>query len=382
MKKTSAILVSLTLAISLSACQNREAPAAQEETEESQMHFESEQDDSSTKMDEMMTDESESEQMQEENESGNILIACFTLGRNADYPEDVDVSTSASLVAQGEERYGTTEYVAHLIQEHVGGDLHLIQTAQPYSTDFDTVVDQNHEEMDRGTLPELAASDLDISQYDTVFIGYPVWATNAPQAIFSFLSEYDLSGKTIIPFCTHDGYGAGRSYEEIGEAISGEAAVLDGLAMEASDVPEEMNAVVQWLREIGMKTAEGENGQEETKITIAMGDVTLDGVIYDTALANEIRDRFPLTVSMVGFGGREFYGGIDFVPENIEGGQLHFENGDITYCDTNNTMAIFYAQTDRPDLSMEVIPIGRVISDLAVFEKMPDSVEVTFAMAE
>lgn len=381
MKKTSAILLSLTLAISLSACQNREAPAYQEETEESQMHFESEQDDSSTKMDEMMTDESE--QMQEENESGNILIACFTLGRNADYPENVDVSTSASLVAQGEERYGTTEYVAHLIQEHVGGDLHLIQTAQPYSTDFDAVVDQNHEEMDRGTLPELAASDLDISQYDTVFIGYPVWATDAPQAIFSFLSEYDLSGKTIIPFCTHDGYGAGSSYEEIGEAISGEAVVLDGLAMEASDVPEGMNAVVRWLQEIGMETAEGENGQEEeTKLTIAMGDVTLDGVIYDTALANEIRDRFPLMVSMVGFGGREFYGGIDFVPENIEGGQLQFENGDITYCDTNNTMAIFYAQTDRPDLSMEVIPIGRVTSDLAVFEKMPDSVEVTFALAE
>lgn len=146
----------------------------------------------------------ESESAKSETPESNILIAYFTLGRNAEYGEDIDASTSASLVLDDEELVGTTEYVARLIQDNVGGDLHSIQTVEPYSTDFDTVVDQNHEEMDAGTLPELVASDLDISQYDTVFIGYPVWATNAPQAIFSFLSQYDLSGKTIIPFCTHD----------------------------------------------------------------------------------------------------------------------------------------------------------------------------------
>ena len=111
----------------------------------------------------------------------------FPLGVNAEYPNDVDASTSASLVLENGQQYGTTEYMANLIQQNVGGDIHMIRTINPYPTGFDAVVDRNHAEMDADTLPELVESDLDISQYDTVFIGYPIWATNAPQAIFSFL---------------------------------------------------------------------------------------------------------------------------------------------------------------------------------------------------
>jgi hypothetical protein len=63
----------------------------------------------------------------------------------------------------------------------------------------------------------------------------------------------------------------------------------------------------------------------------------------------------------------------------VEGsGQLRFDNGDITYCPSNNTAAIFYAQTDRPDLTMEVYPIGKVTSDLSVFPNLPSRVDITF----
>lgn len=273
--------------------------------------------------------------------------------------------------------------MANLIQQNVGGDVHMIQTVTPYPTDFDAVVDQNHAEMDAGTLPELVESDLDISQYDTVFIGYPIWATNAPQAIFSFLSEYDLSGKTVIPFCTHDGYGAGSSYTDIAAAVPGAAQVLDGLAIEASDVAGGAEPVAQWLQEIGMDKKAEENVQAEgTAITITVGDTVLDGVIYDTALAKEIEEYFPLTISMVGFGSREYYGGVDFYPENLEGGQKTFENGDITYCEAHHNMAIFYAQTDDPVLSVDVIPIGKVTSDLSIFNELSGNVDITFALAE
>lgn len=80
-------------------------------------------------------------------ESGHVLIAYFSLGRNAEYPEGTDASTSASLVLDDAEMVGTTEYVARLIQNMVGGDLYSIETVAPYPTDFDRVVDQNHEEM-------------------------------------------------------------------------------------------------------------------------------------------------------------------------------------------------------------------------------------------
>lgn len=76
----------------------------------------------------------------------------------------------------------------------------------------------------------------------------------------------------------------------------------------------------------------------------------------------------------------QFY--VDFYPENLEGGQRNFENGDITYCEAHHNMAIFYAQTDNPTLSVDVIPIGRVTSDLSLFNTLDDWEEITFSLAE
>lgn len=376
MKRLAVLFLAAVLCFSLAACQGQEVEPSDAETSS---EVQEPEETPETTEPEIV----ESESAESETPESNILIAYFTLGRNAEYDEGIDASTSASLVLDDEELVGTTEYVARLIQDNVGGDLHLIQVTEPYPTDFDTVVDQNHEEMDAGTLPELVASDLDMSQYDTVFIGYPIWATNAPRAIFTFISQYDLSGKTIIPFCTHDGYGAGSSYGDITDAIEGETAVLDGLAIEATDVPESADTVAGWLESIGIEGMAGASVQAaETAITITIGDMVLDGVLYDTALADEISQYFPLTVSMVGFGGREYYGGVDFYPENWEGGQTTFENGYITYCEDHHNMAIFYAQTDDPILSVEVSPIGMVTSDLSVFEELPGNVDVTFDFAE
>lgn len=183
-----------------------------------------------------------------EKKAENILITYFSRWGNTKYPEDVDATTSASIVVD-EGNYGTTEYVARLIQENVGGDLHLIQTQEPYPLDFDELRDLNHSEMADGYLPALVESNLNISQYDTVFIGYPVWATTVPQAVFSFLNEYDLSGKRVIPFCTHDGYGAGNSYSTIREA-SHAAESPEGLAVESQDVLTSENTVATWLENL------------------------------------------------------------------------------------------------------------------------------------
>lgn len=308
--------------------------------------------------------------------TSNILIAYFSRVGNTEYPDNIDATTSASVVVDQTQQYGTTEYIARMIQQKAGGDLHRIETKEAYSTDFDEVVDQNHKEMQDGILPELKESSLDISAYDTVFIGYPVWATDVPQAVLSFLKEYDLSGKKVVPFCTHDGYGAGNSYRTIAEACP-QASVLDGIAIEAKNVSTAENSITDWLASIDIQKKE----TKETAIKIIIGSTVLDGMIYDTALAKEFKERFPLTVSMGRYGGREYYGGIDFTPASSGNGQLNFENGDITYCSTNNTMAIFYAQTERPDLTMEVIPIGKVTSDLSVFDTLGSSENITFQLS-
>ncbi len=197
--------------------------------------------------------------------------------------------------------------------------------------------------------------------------------------MLSFLNEYDLTGKTVIPFCTHDGYGAGESYQTIAVASKAEK-TLEGLAIEAKDVPSAQDTVTNWLNAIGVKKAGSSAGNGETAIKITVGDVDLDGVLYNTALVQEIKAYFPLTISMVGYGGREYYGGVDFYPEHLEGGQRTFENGDITYCEAHHNMAIFYAQTDNPTLSVDVIPVGKITSDLSVFADLSGSVQMTFEL--
>lgn len=369
MKHFVALLLPLLLICALTACgnQEREAPVF---TTDTLMPSES-------------TKPSETESSQEPTENPanrNILIVYFSRYGNTEYPDDVDATTSASIVVDENGRYGTTEYVANLIQQTVGGDVHRIETVTPYTADFDELRDVNHEEMQQNFLPELKESHLDISAYDTVFVGYPVWASSVPQAVMSFLEQYDLSGKTVIPFCTHDGYGAGSSYRVIAEA-SHAAVSLEGIAIEAKDVPAAQDTVINWLATIGISDSEEQN---ETAIQITIGDVTLDGVLYDTALAEEIKSYFPLTISMVGYGGREYYGDVDFYPteENLVGGGNTFDNGDITYCEAHHNMAIFYAQTDNPNLSVDVIPIGRVTSDLSVFDSFDSREDITFSLVQ
>lgn len=379
MKRVLSVLLAFTLIFSISACGNSAA-------DDSALAESIQTEDIVSAGSESEPEKTE-ESKQEENipsdnggeSDGGILIVYFSRWGNTEYPDGIDASTSASIVIDND-TFGTTEYVAQMIQNYVGGDLHLIQTQEPYTTDFDELRDVNHTEMNEGYLPPLVESNLDMSRYDTVFIGYPVWATDVPQAVLSFLDEYDLSGKTVVPFCTHDGYGAGGSYGTVSQA-SHAADSLQGLAIEAKDVLSADSVVIEWLTAIGI-TGGGNGGENgETPIKITVGDTVLDGVLYDTALAQEISGYFPLTISMSGFGGREYYGGVDFYPENLEGGQKNFENGDITYCEAHHNMAVFYAQTDNPVLSVDVIPIGRVTSDLDIFETLGGRAEITFSLA-
>lgn len=312
--------------------------------------------------------------IKQQNQS-KTLIAYFSLGRNSGNFETADATTSASIVIDNTSRYGATEYIANLIKQQVGGDLYSIEVTEPYSADFDEVVDQNHSEMEENFLPELAGEILDISQYDTIYIGYPVWATTTPRAIYTFLNQYDLSGKTVITFCTHNGYGKGKS-ETVIKNLCPQSEVMEGIAINSSDILSSQETVIQWLNEIGMLK------EEETNIQISVGEHELESVIYDTPLAKEIMEMMPMTVSMVGYGGREYYGSMPSVPKNSGDGQLNFENGDITYCPTNNTLAIFYAQTSRPNLTMEIIPIGKVTSDLSVFDTLGSRENITFSIEE
>lgn len=101
---------------------------------------------------------------------------------------------------------GNTQKLANLISNEVGGDFRRIEPVTPYPTG-DALFDYTEEEANNNERPEFVDLDVNMDDYDTIFIGYPIWWYDMPMIIYTFFDEYDFSGKTIIPFNTHEGSG-------------------------------------------------------------------------------------------------------------------------------------------------------------------------------
>ena len=144
---------------------------------------------------------------------------------------------------------GNTREIANQIHKSVGGDIFEIQSVKKYPDDYDAVVEQARQELDSGYKPALKTKMENIKPYDLVFIGYPIWWGTFPAPVKTFLSEYDFSGKTIAPFCTHEGSGLGRSATDISK-LCPKSALLNGAAIRGRDVKTARNKVSEWLREI------------------------------------------------------------------------------------------------------------------------------------
>lgn len=158
---------------------------------------------------------------------GNILIAYFSWG-------------------------GNTRGIAEEIQRQTGADLFEIQLVEPYSTDYNTVLDQAQRDQNEQARPELSTHVENMEQNDTIILGYPNWWASIPMPIASFLEEYDFSGKTILPFCSHGGGGLGQSQTAIAKLVP-DANLAEGLAINysgGSDMPDDVSA---WLDANGIE---------------------------------------------------------------------------------------------------------------------------------
>ena len=155
-----------------------------------------------------------------------VLIAYFTVLEDVK-TSDNDAIAGASIVVKDSEKMGNTEYVAGLVQKTIGGDLFRIETKDAYPLEHETLVDQAAEEQEKELRPELSNHVENFEQYDTVILGFPNWWGDLPMPVYSFLEEYDFTGKTIIPFCSHGGGRFGQSLTAISklapEAVMGEA---------------------------------------------------------------------------------------------------------------------------------------------------------------
>lgn len=161
-------------------------------------------------------------------ESGKILIAYFSWG-------------------------GNTKGVAEEIQRQTGADLFEITMVNPYSSDYNTVLDEAQRDQNAQARPELASHVEDMEQYDIVMIGYPNWWASIPMPIASFLEEYDFSGKTILPFCSHGGGRFGQSLTAIAK-LAPDATMGEALSIHYSGGSELSSDVTDWLEKNNIET--------------------------------------------------------------------------------------------------------------------------------
>lgn len=127
-------------------------------------------------------------------------------------------------------RTKNTKTVAEIIHKNVGGDLVELELQKPYPENYKAIVDQVSKENESGFLPPLKTKIEDIEKYDVIFIGFPTWGMKLPPPMKSFLKQYDLKNKTIIPFNTNAGYGIGSSFDTVKELIP-ENKVLEGFTI-------------------------------------------------------------------------------------------------------------------------------------------------------
>jgi flavodoxin len=148
-------------------------------------------------------------------------------------------------------RSGNTRKIADLIQQEVGGAVHEIEPEEPYPRSYDATVDQAKREIQAGYKPALQSALTDVELYDTVFVGSPNWWNTIAPPVATFLSEYDLSGKTVVPFCTHGGGGLGRVGQDIAR-LCPQSTVLSCFGVYGSGGVDTKARVSAWLGQIGM----------------------------------------------------------------------------------------------------------------------------------
>ena len=172
----------------------------------------------------------------EQTEGGsNMLVAYFSL--------------AGEQYGVGVIEEGNTSIIAHMIAEQTGADLFEIEAVTPYPTSHSELLDVSRQEI----RPEIAGTVDNIDDYDTIFIGYPNWWGDMPMIVYNFLESYGLSGKTIVPFCTHGGSGLSNTESTIADITGG--TMKDGFAIPGTTAQNDRdtarNEVTQWLKEGG-----------------------------------------------------------------------------------------------------------------------------------
>lgn len=143
---------------------------------------------------------------------------------------------------------GNTEVAANFLQKLTGADLFKLEPLQNYSKNYNECIAEAQADQKRDARPELKAYPESLDKYDTVYLGYPNYWGTMPMAVFTFLEHFDFSNKVILPFCTHEGSGMGRSGADI-KRLCPNALVKKGLALRGGSIQYCQADLENWLKD-------------------------------------------------------------------------------------------------------------------------------------
>ena len=247
---------------------------------------------------------------------------------------------------------GNTEKIAGYAADALDADLYRITPETPYTAEDlnygDSTTRATREQNDSSARPAISGTVERMADYDVIFLGYPIWWGQAPKIIYTFVESYDLSGKTIIPFCTSGSSGIGTSATNLSASVEG-TTWLEGRRFSASTSKADIQS---WIDGLGINVTKAES---EIVLTVAGTTLTVEWAENSTvdALMDLLRRSGPITLDMSDYGGFEKGAPLpESLPQNNE--QMNTDAGDIILYQ-GKQFVIYYDKN-----SWSLTPLGKV----------------------
>lgn len=294
----------------------------------------------------------------EKTNNSKILVAYF--------------SKAGENYSVGTVEVGNTEIMAKNIAEMTGGDLFKIEPIKDYPNSYKEATNVAQEEKSKNARPEIKSKVENFEQYDTIFIGYPIWYGDMPMIIYSFLESYNFEGKTIVPFDTNEGSGNAGTYSTIKNKLKN-SNVLDGLAIRGSEARKDdsKTKIENWLKQIGL-LREG----EYKNMYIELNDKKYDVILDNNKTTSEILKNTPIKLSMSKYANHEYYSELPFTPTFDENRTSQIKAGHIYYWDGWNAFVINYEDYDISPY--KVVHIGEIVdkSIIDILSNNNDNIDI------
>lgn len=178
---------------------------------------------------------------------GKTIVTYFSL------PETRKDAKEDSTVTVNGETLGNTQYVANLIKDHTNADIFRIEAVKKYDTsNHQALIDDAQEEQRQNARPEIKEKINNFEDYDTIFIGYPIWWSDLPQILYTFLESYDFTGKNVYLFSTNGGSGLASTVSTITNKLDGANVNQNAFKLYRENMESAPKEVETWLEQIGV----------------------------------------------------------------------------------------------------------------------------------